>query len=165
MVDVGLFGVTVVEPLVDPEPAVVPPVVDVLPVVVAVLVEEVLELVAVSAAVAGTEAVDEVDAVDPESSPPQPASAMVTLLNSAGQTTRPTRLTFFMRPRRNDFGVRPGRTKSLIRGGAREHAAVLGACCLISRDGLLPSRQPRCRRLFVPLDRKLCVPGFHRVCS
>ena len=102
MVDVGLFGVTVVEPLVDPEPVVVPPVVDVLPVVVVVLVEEVLvlELVAVSAVVAGMEAVDEVDAVDPESSPPQPASAMVTLLNSAGQTIRPTRLTFFMRPRK-----------------------------------------------------------------
>jgi hypothetical protein len=119
MVDVGLFGVTVVESLVDPEPVVVPPVVDVLAVVVVALVEEVLVLVAVSAAVAGMEAVDEVvDAVDPESSPPQPASAMVTLLNSAGQTTRPTRLTFFMRPRKKMISVsgRGGRSHLFARG-------------------------------------------------
>ena len=40
------------------------------------------------------------EAVDPESPPPQPARAIVTLLSNAGQTTRPTCLTFFMRPRK-----------------------------------------------------------------
>ena len=95
------------------EPAVVPllalPLVEVLPpAVLVVLAEEVamaaaLELDAVSAAVAGTDelvTVSAVDESDPDSPPPQPASAIVTLLSNAGQTTRPTRLTFFMRPRK-----------------------------------------------------------------
>ena len=130
MVDVGLFGVTVVEPLVEPEPVVVPPVVDVLPVVVVVLVEEVLVLVlvlvAVSAAVAG------MDEVDPESPPPQPASAIVTLLSNAGQATRPARLTFFMLPRKNNFVVRPGRRSHLFRG-VHERCSNAQSCWLISR--------------------------------
>ena len=65
-------------------------------VLVVVVVSAVVELVAVSAAAA----VEEEVVVDPESLPPQPASAIVTLPNNAGQATWPVRVTFFMRPRK-----------------------------------------------------------------
>ena len=59
---------------------------------------------------------------------------------------------------------RPGRTKSLIQGGAREGTATLGRRLILRGRRQRVPRQPR-HRPFVPLDRKLCVPGFHRVCS
>ena len=58
------------------------------------VVDAALVLVAVSAAAAS------VEELDPDSPPPQPASAIETLPNNAGQATRPTRVTFFMRPRK-----------------------------------------------------------------
>ncbi len=57
-----------------------------------VLVEVVVVVSAAAALVA--------EEVDPESLPPQPANAIVTLPNNAGQATRPVRVTFFMRPRK-----------------------------------------------------------------
>ena len=86
-------AVPLLVPEVEPDavPLLVPEVVAVLPgvFVEGVLVDAVpvavfvaLELIPVSAAVPVADA-------DPESPPPQPASAIVTLLNSAGQITRP----------------------------------------------------------------------------
>ena len=119
--------VPVVVPLLEPDvvPVVVPlleP--DVVPVAVPLLVPDVvlpevpvedvpvaLELVPVSAAVVGAAE------SAPESPPPQPASAIDTLLNSAGQITRPDpnpRLAFLMRSPKKRLHCRPGRTKSFI---------------------------------------------------
>ena len=60
-------------------------------------------VVVVSAAVvpvAVSATADVEEEVEPESLPPQPANAIVTLPNNAGQATRPVRVTFFMRPRK-----------------------------------------------------------------
>jgi hypothetical protein len=64
--------------------------------VVLVVVEFVVVVsVAVELAAAGV-----AEEVDPESLPPQPANAIVTLPNNAGQAIRPVRVTFIMRPRK-----------------------------------------------------------------
>ena len=122
--DVLVPPVVVVPPdaLVPPLVVVVSPVVEVLLaeellalVLVLVLAELVVDaalvLVAVSAAAAS------VEELDPDSPPPQPASAIDTLLNSAGQITRPDpnpRLAFLMRSPKKRLHCRPGRTKSFI---------------------------------------------------
>lgn len=72
---------------------------------------------AVSAAVAGVD--ESVAEFEPESAPPQPASAIVTLPSSAGQRTRPARLIVFMLPRKRMISV-SGRADEVIRfTGAR----------------------------------------------
>ena len=93
-----------------PPDALVPPLVVVVsPVVEVLLAEELLALVLVLAElvvdtalvlVAVSAAAASVEELDPDSPPPQPASAIETLPNNAGQATRPTRVTFFMRPRK-----------------------------------------------------------------
>jgi hypothetical protein len=135
----------VVVPAVEPEdePVAVPLLVDVLPEELLVAEEEVspedvlvivpvaLELVAVSAAVAGA-----ADA-DPESPPPQPASAIVTLLNSAGQMTRPDtnpRLAFLMRSPKKVTSVPVGAGRSHGSAGARDSQQPLGCWRILTRQ-------------------------------
>ena len=162
--------VLVVVPLVEPEeepvavPLLVPDVVPEVPLVEEVPVEEVpdeaapveevsdeevrvmvpvaLELVPVSAAVPG------VADADPESPPPQPASAIVTLLNSAGQITRPDtnpRLAFLMRSPKKMTSVPAGAGRSHLSAGARDSQQRLGLLAN-SHEAVLVPRQPRCHR-------------------
>jgi len=123
--------VPVVVPLLElvADPLPVPP--EVLAADVPVAVPVALEVVPVSAAVVGA------DESDPESPPPQPANAIDTLPNSAGQITRldpNPRLAFLMRSPKKDFIAGRGGTKSFSGSCTRGHGNALGCRTILTRQ-------------------------------
>ena len=136
------------EPLLLVVPELVPPLLEPLPPVVPELLPPLVVPVVLPLEPAPSAAVVVAAAADPVSSLPQPASAMVMLPNSAGQTVRPApnpRLATLNSTPESDSHCRSIRTKSPIRGLPEGTAKPKVAG--YSHEAVRVPRQPRCHRL------------------